>query len=223
MPLVPQASYGRSGLLSQTSGPGDQRPGHGHVVVGQERDPVPDLGLGGEAGEVGDQRLAALVGRVGLAGDQQLDGSLLVQQQPGQPLLVLQQQGEPLVGGHPAGEADGQHLRVEGPVDPAELALAGPLASQARFSRPRTSSTSRSRAIRRTRQMSSSGCRPAAPRSGRDAEVGPEAASNSSVNSRLIQVPAWTPLVTCPIGTSACRSRTTGRGTCPATPGRGGG
>jgi hypothetical protein len=87
---------------------------------------VPHLGVAREAGEVGDQRLAALVGRVGLAGDQQLDGPLLVQQQAGEPLAVLQQQGQPLVGGHPAGEPDGQHLRVEGPVDPAELALAGP-------------------------------------------------------------------------------------------------
>src|SRR5215216_761581 len=114
------------GVVEPDVGPGDQGPGHGHVVVGQERDPVPDLGLGGEAGEVGDQRLAPLVGRVGLAGDQQLDGPLLVQQQPGQPLLVLEQQGQPLVGGDPAGEPDGQHLGVEGPVDPAQLALAGP-------------------------------------------------------------------------------------------------
>ena len=34
----------------------------------------------------------------------------------------------------------------------------------------------------------------------------PRRFSNSSVNSRLIQVPAWTPLVTCPIGTS-CSSK----------------
>ncbi len=81
--------------------------------------------VGGEAGELSDQRLAALVGGVGLSGDHQLDRPLRVQQQPAQPLGVLQQQGEALVGRHPPGKADGEHVRVEGSGDPAEAPLAG--------------------------------------------------------------------------------------------------
>src|SRR3712207_8642010 len=43
--------------------------GHADVVAGQERDPVPDLRVVGELHHLLDQLLAAVVGRVALAGD----------------------------------------------------------------------------------------------------------------------------------------------------------
>ena len=54
---------------------------HRDVVVGQVDDAVPDLGVVGEPHDLLDQRLALVVGRVRLAGDDQLDRSLGVQQQ----------------------------------------------------------------------------------------------------------------------------------------------
>ncbi len=51
------------------------------VVVGHEDDAVPDLGVVGEADHLLDQLLAALVGRVRLAGDHDLDRPGRVQQQ----------------------------------------------------------------------------------------------------------------------------------------------
>ncbi len=97
---------------------------HAHAVVGQEDDPVPHPRVVGEPHQFLDQPLAALVGRMGLARDHQLHRPLRVEQQRAQPVVVAQHQGEPLVRGHPAGEADGQHVRVEDAVDPAELRVA---------------------------------------------------------------------------------------------------
>ena len=50
-----------------------QQPGHRHVVVGQEGDAVAHLGPVGELHHLLDQRLAAVVGGVRLAGNDQLD------------------------------------------------------------------------------------------------------------------------------------------------------
>ena len=61
---------------------------------------------------------------MGLAGDDDLDGPVLGQQQGLQPLPVAEQQVGPLVGGEAAGEADGEHARVEGLVGPRHLGLA---------------------------------------------------------------------------------------------------
>ena len=109
----------------------------------------------GEAHELLDQLLAAVVGGVRLAGDDDLDRPLGVQQQRGEPLGVAQHQGEPLVRRHPAGEADGEHVGVEHLVDPAELGLAGAaLQPGACAPAARTSATSRARSSRRTAQMS---------------------------------------------------------------------
>ena len=100
---------------------GVERLGHRDVVVGQEHDAVPDLGVVGEAHHLLDQLLAALVGRVRLAGDDQLHRALGVQQEPLEPLGVAQHQRQPLVRRDAAREADGEHVRVERGVDPLEL------------------------------------------------------------------------------------------------------
>jgi hypothetical protein len=96
MPEVPQASSGRSGLVV------------------------------GELHHLLDELLAAVVGGVALAGDDELDRPLVVQQQRLEPGRVLEHEREPLVGGHPPGEADGQHVGVEGGLGPAELGLGRP-------------------------------------------------------------------------------------------------
>ncbi len=79
----------------------------------------------GEGDHLLDQPLAAVVGRVRLAGHHDLHRPGGVQQQGAQPLLVPEHQGEPLVRGHPSGEADGEHVGVEDRGHPAELGVAG--------------------------------------------------------------------------------------------------
>ena len=98
---------------------------HRDVVVGQEDDAVAHLGVVGELHQLLDQLLAGLVGGVRLAGDDELDRPLGVEQQLLEPLGVAQHEGEPLVGGHPAGEPDGEHVGVEDLVGPAELGRRG--------------------------------------------------------------------------------------------------
>ena len=78
----------------------------------------------GELHHLRDELLAAVVGRVALAGDDDLHRTLRVQQQRLEPFRVTQHQGQPLVGRDPAGEADRQHVRVEGRRRPAQLGLA---------------------------------------------------------------------------------------------------
>ena len=74
---------------------------------------MPDRRVVGELDHLLDEPLAVVVGRVRLAGDDELDRPLRVQQQAAQPLGVAQHQGEPLVRRHPAGEPDGEDVRVE--------------------------------------------------------------------------------------------------------------
>ncbi len=98
---------------------------HRHAVVGQEDDAVPHPGVVGEPDQLLDQPLAAVVRGVRLARDDDLHRPLRMEQQLHQPVPVAQHQREPLVRGDAAGEADGQHVRVEDVVDPAELGRAG--------------------------------------------------------------------------------------------------
>ena len=74
------------------------------------------------------------VGRVRLAGEDDLERALGVPQHPGQPVDVGEQQPGPLVGREPAGEADRQDRRVERGIELGQhgrrLAVAGELAAQ---------------------------------------------------------------------------------------------
>ncbi len=74
---------------------------------------MPHRRVVGELHHLLDQRLAAVVGGVRLARDDQLHRALRVEQQRPQPVRVAQHQREPLVGRHPAGEPDGEHVGVE--------------------------------------------------------------------------------------------------------------
>lgn len=60
-----------------------------------------------------DQRLAAVVGRVRLAGDDQLNRAFLVEQEAFQPAGIAQHQCQPLVRRDSPGEADREHIRIE--------------------------------------------------------------------------------------------------------------
>ena len=64
-----------------------------------------DLRVGGERHDLADHLLAAVVGRVGLAGEHELHRPVAGQQQALEPVGLRQQQRGPLVGGEPAGEA----------------------------------------------------------------------------------------------------------------------
>ena len=175
-----------------------------HVVVRQEHDPVPDvLGVVGEPHDVLDQPLAALVGGVRLARDDDLHGPLGVQQERPEPVLVAQHQRQPLVGRDAAGEPDRQHVRVERRRRSRSLRLARAALPPDSRSRRRASVTSRcaaSGASARSRRRRRRDAVPAVPGLQRPPAV-PRAASSRT--SRATQVPAWTPLVIEPIGTSA--------------------
>ena len=69
-----------------------------------------------------DQVLARPVGRVRLAGEEDLHRALGVGEQLAQAVQVAEQQVGPLVGREAAGEADGQRVGVEELVDLAQLA-----------------------------------------------------------------------------------------------------
>ena len=90
----------------------------------------------GEPHHLLDQRLAAVVGRVGFPGDDQLDRPFLVEQQLLQPVRVAQHQRQPLVGRHPPGEPDGQHVGIECRTDPTQFGLRR-AAFQPRAAQPR--------------------------------------------------------------------------------------
>ena len=150
------------------------------------------------------ERLAAVVGGVALAGDHQLHRPLRVEQQRPQPLGVAQHQRQPLVGRHPAGEADGEHVRVEHVVRPAQLGLGrAPRSSHDARTRRRTSLdqlpaqrvASRPQIARRTGPA-------AAPSRGPPRPVRARRGSRARSTRGAAQVGACTPLVTEPIGTS---------------------
>ena len=72
----------------------------------------------GELHHLLDQRLAAVVGGMGLTRHDQLNRALVVEQQLLQPVRVAQHQRQPLVRRHPPGEPDGQHIGIESRCDP---------------------------------------------------------------------------------------------------------
>ena len=113
-----------------------KRPGHGHVVIGEEHDALADLGVVSEEHHLLDERLADLIGRVRLAGNDDLDGPFWVVQHCLEARNVGKHQRQALVGGAATSEPEGQHAGVQRAVDPLgragesaiAVALAKPLA-----------------------------------------------------------------------------------------------
>ena len=176
---------------------------HRDVVVGQEHDAVAHGRVVGEPHQLLDQLLAAVVGGVRLARDDELHRPLGVQQDRLEPLGVAQHQRQSLVRRDAAGEADGEHVRVEHLVDPAQLGLAGaPLLPRRAPGRGRRS-PGRPRSTPRTSQIRSSGTRsmPSQPWASSTSSVPTSCAARANT-SGATQVGACTPLVTEVIGTS---------------------
>ena len=90
-----------------------QGPGERHVVVGQEHDPVPDRGIVGERDHLLDQPLAAVVGGMRLAREDELHGPERVVEQPLEPLDVAQDERGALISREAPREADRERGLVE--------------------------------------------------------------------------------------------------------------
>ncbi len=91
--------------------------GEVHVVVDQEDDVRPDVAAGDEVRPLLDHGLAGGVGRVGLAGEDELRPAARAAEDALQPGGVVQQEVHALVGGEPAGEADGEHFGIAQAVE----------------------------------------------------------------------------------------------------------
>ena len=113
IPLVPQASSGRRGMLSQRSTAFEQMPAHVPVVVLQQHDVVVKGRVAPHLHESADDRLAAVVGRVGLAGEDHLDGACGVREQRLGAIDVLEEQVPALVCGETARDPDRQHVEAQ--------------------------------------------------------------------------------------------------------------
>ena len=83
------------------------------AVVLHERDPAPELRSTRELVDPLQEALALLVGRVSLAGKEELDRPERVGQDPPEPLGVGEDEVRPLVGREAARKADRQHRRVQ--------------------------------------------------------------------------------------------------------------
>ena len=101
-----------------------------HVVVFDEDHLARELRRAGQAVDLLDERLARLVGRVRLAGEDELHGPPGLGHQVVEARQVAHKQRGPLVGGEAAREADGQRVGVEHTLGLGQRArpLAHPLA-----------------------------------------------------------------------------------------------
>ena len=166
---------------------------------------MPDGGVVGEPHDLLHEPFTAVVGRVRLAGDDDLHRTVRVEQDRPQPRRVAQHQGQPLVGRRPAGRnrwsgCPGPGSTRSSPVRPpsrrAAAASCGPWPWP---SRPAAGATC-SAAPRAVSEDTLS----AAGHSGADARSCQSAMSAArSYISRAAQVGRCTPLVTDPIGTSS--------------------
>ena len=153
----------------------------------------------GEADHLRDELLAAVVGRVALAGDDDLHRPLGIEQQRTQPLRVAQHQRQPLVRRHAAREPDGEHVGVERAVrsSPARPRSCRAASEDARIRRriscdqPLAQGVADLPQLARRRPCRSPSQPPPWART-----AGPTSRSAISRISRDIQVGACTPLVT---------------------------
>ena len=152
-PLVPHASSGRRGVLSQTSTPCTSCRADVHGVVLDEHDPAGEARVLLQVRHPLRQGLAAGVARMGLAGEDDLHRPLGVVDQPVQAVEVLEQQVGPLVGGEAAGEAQGQRLGRRAARAPAP---AGPAARRRSARRRRAKASMRALSTWWTSQSSAS-------------------------------------------------------------------
>ena len=87
------------------------------VVVLDEHQVAREFAVFAQMDDLLDEALAVVVARVGLAGEDELDGPLLVAAQFHDVLELLENQRRALVGGEAAGEADGQRVGIQQMVE----------------------------------------------------------------------------------------------------------
>ena len=92
---------------------GDQSLGDNHVVVLEENDLAQELWHARNLDDAANQVLTCAIGRMGLAGIDELDGELLVVDNLGQAVQVVEQQIGALVSSKAAGKADEQCVGVD--------------------------------------------------------------------------------------------------------------
>ena len=93
-----------------------------HVVVLQEEDLAHELRHGGHFDDAFDEVLPRLVVGVGLAGEDELHGALLVVHDGREPVEVREEQVGALIGCEAACETDGQHVGLDALDDLQHLA-----------------------------------------------------------------------------------------------------
>ena len=113
MPLVPLASSGLRGVLSQTSQPWDEEMRDVQIVVVDECDAAAINRIDCVPIDLLQVMFAGIVGRMRLAGEDDLHVPSGRRQQPDEPVGIPEDQLRPLVAGEPAREADGQRSRIE--------------------------------------------------------------------------------------------------------------
>ena len=83
------------------------------VVIFDEHDAAGEAAVVAEVFDLLDEVLAGLVGRMGLAGEDELHGALRIVDQLGQRIHLAEEQVGPLVRGEAACEADGERVGIE--------------------------------------------------------------------------------------------------------------
>ena len=83
------------------------------LIVFQENDAAAKLRSASDVHDLGDQLLAAVVTGMGLAGKQQLHGSILIVDDGAKPIEIAKNQRATLISGETPGETDGQCLWIE--------------------------------------------------------------------------------------------------------------
>ena len=93
----------------------------GDVISGDKDNLAYEAGILGNIYNLLDEVLTRAVGRVGLAGKQELDGHRGIVYNLVQTVKVAEQQSRPLVGGKTAGKAYGEHIVTQGLEDGHKL------------------------------------------------------------------------------------------------------
>ena len=96
--------------------------GEGNVVAGHEDDAAQEPVLLGDLHDLLDEVLAHAVGRVGLAGEDELHRTLGVVDDGVEPIEVAEKQRGTFISGEAAGETDGQHILAQALLDGDHLA-----------------------------------------------------------------------------------------------------
>jgi len=153
-----------------------------------------------------NQGLSSLVRRMRLTGDDELHWALRIGQQAKQALWVVQEQVWSLVGREAASKAQRQGIGDR--KDASRLRrprTAAPAAAKSRDNRSRAYSTrDLLAAVRNCQSLASETGECLAPESQSSPASDPSTGFGPKIVSRgRVQVGVWTPLVTCPIGTSS--------------------